>query len=119
MIAERFTDKMPPRIERDDLARVRPLRVRPHAVGRRGVGEVRDVIRGERTGGDRERTIDRIAAGMRANGVAVIGVMDGRNDRSALGGGWRTPADRRALGAHDDRRARRRRNAPVEHRIQT
>jgi hypothetical protein len=98
LFAEIFRHPMAPRIERHDAAGVRPLRVRPDIDGGRRVGEVGTRDRVERSGGDRERPVERIGAAVGADGVAVGGRGDRADDRPALARGWRAPADRETSG---------------------
>ena len=93
---ERLGDQMAPRIERDDLPGLAPLRERADGRGGNGVGEVRPADRIERAGGHRERAIERIGAAMAADDVAVAGPRHRADDRAALARGRRAPVDREA-----------------------
>src|SRR5262249_38546108 len=97
VIAEDLAHEVPPRIERYDLFGIAPLRVRSDALDRRGIREVRDVIVGERSRRDGERAIDRIAAGVASDRVAMVRVAQGRDHRSAFGRGGRAPDEVRPL----------------------
>jgi hypothetical protein len=44
MITKRLADQMSPRVERDDLAGVAPLRMRSDAIDRRGVGQIWNMV---------------------------------------------------------------------------
>ncbi len=83
LVGEHFGDQMAPRVERDDRVAVRPLRERADGDGRARVGQVRPVRRVELAGGDRQRAIDRVGAGMRADGVALGRGRQGGDDRAA------------------------------------
>ena len=91
IVAELLADQMSPRIERHDLLGIGPLRIRADMRGRRGVGEVGQLVGLERLGRDGERAVDRIAAGMHADRVAMAGIAQRRDHRAALGGGRRAP----------------------------
>ena len=93
---ESLRGQMAPGIERDDLARLAPLRERADADRRVGIGEIRPADRIERAGGHRERAIERIGAAMAADDVAVAGPRHRADDRAAFARGWRTPVDREA-----------------------
>jgi hypothetical protein len=97
LVAERLADQMPPRVERYDLPSVEPLRVRADALDRRGIGQVGDMVVGERSRRNRERAVDRIAARMATDRVAVIRVAQGRDHRPALGGSCGAPDELRPL----------------------
>ena len=91
ILAEFLTDEMAPRIERDDLRCVGPLRMRTDAVGGRGVGQVGTMVARQCACCNRQRPVNRIAAGMRADGVAVPAIAVRRDDRTARGRGRCAP----------------------------
>jgi hypothetical protein len=93
VVAERLADEMSPRVERHDLFRIEPLRVRSDALDRRRIGQVGHVIIGERSGRNCQRAINRVTAGMASNGIAMIGVAQGRDHGSAFARGRRAPHD--------------------------
>jgi len=97
MLAEDVADQMPPGVKRYDFLGIAPLRVRADALDRRGIGEVGDMIVGERSRGDRERAVNRVAAGMAADRIAMRRVAQGRDHRSAFGGAGRAPNELRRL----------------------
>ncbi len=97
IVAEFLADQMSPRIERDDLLGVRPLRIGPDVRCRRGVGEVGKLVGLERLRRDGERAVDRIAAGVGADRIAMAWIAQRRDHRAALGGGRRAPHDPRRL----------------------
>ncbi len=92
LVAKDFADAMAPRIERNDLVRVGPLRMRADEVGRRSVGEVGAVVGGERAGRDGERAVNRVAAGVAADGAARR--VHGPDHGAALRRGRGAPAQR-------------------------
>ena len=63
-------DAVAPRVERDDLLRVAPLRERADHDSRLGVGQVRPVVWVEAAAGGRQRAVGREGAGVDADGVA-------------------------------------------------
>ena len=119
IFAEFLTDEMAPRIERDDLRCVGPLRMRADAVGGRGVGQVGTMVARQCACGDRQRAVYRIAAGMRADGVAVPAIAVRRDDRTARGRGRCAPMQCRRPQPNADRRDRRSRISVVEKRIRS
>jgi len=84
---------VPPRIERDDLVRIVPLRMRADGLGRRGIGQVGAMVALQVAGGNRQRAIDGIGAGVRANHIAVRRVGQRGNHGSALGRRGRAPVN--------------------------
>jgi hypothetical protein len=98
VLAEHVTHQVTPRIERHDLPGIAPLRVRSDALDRRGIRQVGDVIVGERPRRDGERAVDRIAAGVASNRIAMIGIAQGRDHRPAFGRGGGAPDELRPLG---------------------
>ena len=97
MLAEDVAHQMPPWIERDDFLGIAPLRVRADALDRRGVREVGDMIVGERARGDGERAVNRVAAGVAADRIAMRRVAQGRDHRPAFGSAGRAPNELRRL----------------------
>ena len=89
-------DQMAPRIERDDLLRLAPLRERADGGGRKRVGQVGPADRIERARRHRERAIERIGAAVGADHVAQAELRDGADDRPALARRRRVPMDREA-----------------------
>ena len=87
-------DAVAPRIERDDAARLGPLRERADVDDRRGVGEIGPRHRIERAGRHRKRAIERIGAAMRADRRCGRLGCDGADDRAAFARARRAPADR-------------------------
>jgi hypothetical protein len=71
-VGEDLGNEMAPRVERNDLGGIAPLRERPDRLDRRRVGEIGDVDRAELAGGDGEGAIERIGAVMRADDVAML-----------------------------------------------
>jgi hypothetical protein len=69
-----------PRVERDDLCRIAPLRVRPDQYCGRGVGEIRPMVtrQGPRRYG--ERAINCVSAGIGADRVPMARLGRARND---------------------------------------
>ena len=93
-VAEDLGDDCAERIERDDPACVRPLRVWADPIGRRRIGEIGAVPGVERAGCYRQRAIDAIGAGVRADDIALSadqGRADNRTPLLRIGG---APADR-------------------------
>ena len=97
LLGERLADDVAIGVERDDLLRVGPLRMGPDRLGGRGVGEVGPVQRIEAAGGDRQRPVERVGAGMGADHVAPAGIADGADHRPARGRARRPPDDLRRL----------------------
>ncbi len=97
VIAEDLAHQVSPGIERYDLFGIAPLRVRSDVLDRRGIREIGDMIVGERPRRNGEGAIDRIAAGVASDRVAVIGVAQGRDHRPAFGRGRRPPDEMRPL----------------------
>ncbi len=93
LVGECARHEVPPRIERDDLGGIGPLRVRAHRVRRRGVREVRPVVALQLARSHGERAVDRVGARMRADGIALRGIGEACDDRTALGRRGRAPAD--------------------------
>ena len=98
---EDLADAVAPRVERDDLAGLRPLRMRTDLSRRVRVVQVGPGQRVERPGGHRQRAVERIGAAMGADDVAVRRVRHRADDRAALAGirqrpsgsaSWRTAA---------------------------
>ncbi len=92
-ISEAGADLGAPRVERDDLARLAPGRMRADAVGGGGVGQVRPVAGVQRARRHGQRAIHAVAAAVRADHVAVRTVGGGAHHRAALSGRRRAPAD--------------------------
>ncbi len=84
MVAEILRDPVAPGVERDDLAGLAPLRVRPDVADRRRVLEVRPRLGIHRAGGNRQRAVNGIGAAMGADRVAVAAGIDRGDDRPAL-----------------------------------
>ena len=89
-----LADEVPPRVERHDLGRVAPLRARRDQGRRRGVGQVGAVVAGQGPGGDRQRAVNAVGAGVGADGVAPARLGRARDYRPALARVGRTPAQR-------------------------
>ena len=89
VVAEGFADQVPPWVERYDLLRHRTIAGGPDGLDRRGIGEVGEVVMGERSRRNRQRAIDRIAAGMASDRIAMARIAQGRDHRPALGRGRR------------------------------
>ena len=94
---KRRRDHVAPRIERHDLVRIGPLRMRSDHFRRRRVREVRPMVAVEPSGGDRERAIERVGARVRADRVALRGIGEARHDRPALRRARGAPFERRRL----------------------
>jgi hypothetical protein len=105
VVAERLADEVPPWVERYDLLRIEPLRVWSDALDGRGIRQIGHVIIGERPGRNCQGAIDRIAAGMTADRIAMVGVAQGRDHRSALACGRCAPHDWRPFRHRFNRRS--------------
>ena len=70
-IRKHLSNEMPERIERNNLVRIMPLRMRPQGNTRGGVREVRNMIRIQLSGRHRKGTVDGVRAGVRADDVAL------------------------------------------------
>ena len=93
---EHVRDQMSPRVERDDLLRLGPLRERSDGGGGMGVGQVGPADRVERARRNRERAIERIGAAVGADHIALPELRHGADDRPALARRRRPPMDREA-----------------------
>ena len=103
-VGEQLGGEVAPGIERDDRVRFAPLRERADLHRGAGVGQVRPVRRLQLAGGDGQRAIERVGAGMSADGVAAGGGLQRRHHGAARPRIRRAPTDR--LGADDVARVR-------------
>mmetsp|Transcript_34503 Transcript_34503/g.62946 ORF Transcript_34503/g.62946 Transcript_34503/m.62946 type:complete len:479 (-) Transcript_34503:89-1525(-) len=71
--------QVPKGVQRGDLRWVIPRGVRPNVYNWNSVFEIRLVFRVELAGGDRQRHVDAVAARVRADRVALRGVLRGRD----------------------------------------
>ena len=88
-----------PRVKADDLAGLAPLGERADDVGGRRVREVGLVLTRQRACRHRKRPVHAVRAAVRADHIAMGALGGGADERAALGGSWRTPANRRGLEA--------------------
>jgi len=96
-LGEDLLRKVPPRVERDNRARLRPRGVRPDLTRRQRVGEVRTEAGGRGVCGQRDRAVHRVRAAVRADGIAAPGVRNGGDHRPSLVRVGFCPADRLRL----------------------
>ena len=85
-----------PRVERDDLGRVAPLRTNGNRGCGPGAGQVGSVIARQRPGGDRQRPVDRVGAGISADRIALPRLGRAGHDRTAGRRSGRPPPQRDA-----------------------
>ncbi|SPA51561.1 conserved hypothetical protein [Cupriavidus taiwanensis] len=93
-VGEDAGHQVPPGVERDDLVRVAPLRMRADRFGGGGVGQVGTVVALQRAGGDRERPIDGVGAGVGADHIALRRIAQAGDHRSAPCRRGGAPVDR-------------------------
>ncbi|SPA42945.1 conserved protein of unknown function [Cupriavidus taiwanensis] len=87
-------DQVSPRVQRNDLVRVAPLRMRADGFGGCGIGQVGTMVALQRAGGDREGAVDGIGAGVRADHIALRRIAQAGDHRSALRRREGAPVDR-------------------------
>jgi hypothetical protein len=98
LLPEILGDAVAPGVERNDLARHAPLRLRRDLGGRVGIGQVRPGHRVQRPGGDGERAIQRVGPAIGPDHIAVCRIGRRADHRATLACGRPIPSHGKAGG---------------------